>query len=608
MSSSIIALSQDDNRDKLSGGGDLNPDISAPYEAQQRFQDLKIGISLHWGPSSLGGKEIGWSRSGVIPKDVYDQFYKDFAPTEFDAEQWCELFKRWGVRYISPTAKHHDGFALWFSKFSPYDMEEAKYKVDIMRELQKACKRNDIVLGAYYSSLDWFHPDWAPYNYGGPGELFEKQDDSPNLERYFKYMENQVSELIRDYGVEVMQFDGEWDSTYTHEVGSMLYRKFKEVNPDVLLSSRIDIGRRSEGANNHLYMDGQKYAGDFMDRERLVNHGNNVTEWFDDAWQAWVTIDKSQWGYNSTPKLMDAQGMIEDMIGVIGNNGNYMINVAPTPTGAFESNQIALMDTLGSWILDHQEAIYGTRGGPYYPFEEGVATRKGKKAWLFIVDRDAKSLSLPELSQPIKKARLYNSKTAVGYSVKDGIVTFDLPKANGEIRVIELSFAKDVEMGEKVKIKNIFEQNGATRLLEGMSYSASSECGWTPSKEVQQTLLTQKRDYPSVEYAFHTSEQVNPYIVIDLEQERKIAGMEIFNRQTGYTERAEGLKVWISLDGTSWSEVWKADGVKREWSVPFNSQNMGANVMGKVCRYIKIGVDSPEPTYLHLPRVDIYGN
>lgn len=314
----------------LSGGGDLNPDQKTSTEALKKWQDLRVGMCVHWGPSSLSGKEIGWSRGTSIPVSAYDSLYLRFDPRQFDADEWCRLMKRWGMRYLSPTSKHHDGFAIWHSDYSPYDMESTPAKRDIMEELKKACDRHGIMLGAYYSNLDWYHPDWAPYSHGGPGPLIPKQDDSPNTARYFEYMANQVCELIDKYDLAFIQFDGEWDDTYTHEVGSALYRRFHEAKPEILLNSRIDIGRRMNGG--HIDMDGTKYAGDFQDRERLTNRGNNVTVWGDHPWQAWVTLDKSQWSYNPQPKLMTAAELIRDMVQIVGSNGNYMINLGPDPT------------------------------------------------------------------------------------------------------------------------------------------------------------------------------------------------------------------------------------------------------------------------------------
>lgn len=434
---------------QLSGGGNLNPDLKAPKAAQEEWMNRKIGLSVHWGPSALGAEEISWSRDAIIKKEVYDDYYKRFNPVKFDAEEWVWLMKRWGIRYMAPTAKHHDGFSLWFSEYTEYDMENAKMKLDVMAALSKACKKNDIMFGSYYSNLDWYHPDWEPYQYGGPGPLMHMQDDSPNLDRYFTFMENQVKELIFKYDVDFIQFDGEWDPTYTHEIGSKLYRKFHKAKPNILLSSRIDVGRKAAGKNNHMELDGLTYAGDYQERERLVNHGNNVVGWLDHPWQAWVTIDKTQWAYNHDPVLMSTDELILDMVRVVGNNGNYMINLGPRPDGSFEPEQVELMDELGKWLSVHAEAIYDTRGGPFYPFNAGVSTRMGKTAWLFITDKSMTSVSLESPPQELIGALVFNSEQKVAYSKRGNNLHFDLTNIDyaGPVIVIELQFDKEVQMG-----------------------------------------------------------------------------------------------------------------------------------------------------------------
>ncbi|GEM_PF-496960 len=442
---------------QLSGGGDLNPDLKPPKKAQEAWQDLKIGLSVHWGPSSLGGKEISWARgegasfTEAIDKETYDNFYKDFAPVNFDAEKWVELMNQWGIKYMAPTGKHHDGFALWFSDYSEYDMENAKLKIDIMKELSEACRKNDIMFGSYYSNLDWYHPDWYPYQHGGPGELFEVYDDTPNLDRYITYMKNQVIELIEKYGVDFLQFDGEWDSTYTHEIGSALYRKFHEVKPDILINSRIDVGRNH--AEGHGNLDGEKYCGDYQERERITFLNNDVLGWLDHPWQAWVTLDKGQWSYRPNPELITLDELIVDMVNVIGNNGNYMINLGPQPDGNFDPEQVELMNSFGEWIQKHQEAIYGTRGGPFYPFEEGVSTRKGDKAWLYIIDSTAQKVELKPTKQKLKSAKVFGAKQKVPFELKDGVLIFNLTgiQSSDPLRIIELVFNKKVDMPEKVR-------------------------------------------------------------------------------------------------------------------------------------------------------------
>ncbi|WP_422351056.1 alpha-L-fucosidase [Flagellimonas sp.] len=334
-------------------------------------------------------------------------------------------------------------------------MENAKIKLDTMAALSSACNKNDTMFGTYYSNVDWYHPDWEPYRYDGPGPLIAKQKDSPNLDRYFKFMENQVKELISKYDVDLIQFDGEWDATYTHEVGSKLYREFHTVKPDIPLSSRIDIGRKAEGKTNHMKMDGLKYAGDHQERERAVNHGNNVTGWMNHPWQAWVTIDKTQWAYNHDPVLMSADELIMNMVGVVGNNGNYMINLGPRPDGSFEPEQVVLMDELGKWLNIHAQAIYGIRGGPFYPFKEGVSTRKGRKAWLFITDKTVKYIALDNPLQKLIGARVFNGEQDVVFSVKGTKLQFDLSNVDypGPVTVIELEFDKEVQMGNRPKFK-----------------------------------------------------------------------------------------------------------------------------------------------------------
>lgn len=448
----LIVIVSTTARAQLSGGGDLNPDLKPPREAQQAFMDRRIGLSVHWGPSSLGKEEISWSRGDSIPREVYDSYYKKFNPVKFDADEWAALMKRWGVRYMAPTGKHHDGFTLWFSECTEYDMENAKRPIDLMAEWSRACRENDIAFGSYYSNLDWYHPDWTPQTKGGPGELFEQQADSPNPDRYFEFMKCQVLELINRYEVDFIQFDGEWDNTYTHEVGSRLYRIFREADEDVLLSTRIDKGRTY--SDNHIDIDGTKYAGDYQERERVAfgeGAGNEVFGWADHPWQAWVTIDKGQWSYRSDPVLMTIDELLLDMISALGNNGNYMINLGPRPDGTFDPEQVALMDQLGEWLHTHADGIYGTRGGPYYPYDEGVSTHKRDRAWLYVTDPDATELTLAQLA-PLQQAKVFGTDQSVPYRKNDdGTLTFDLNGVNydGPITVIELSYEEEVAMEAK---------------------------------------------------------------------------------------------------------------------------------------------------------------
>jgi alpha-L-fucosidase len=366
--------------------------------------------------NSQRGVEISWPRGRhsdnqrqLIPVKEYDQLYKTFNPVKFNADEWAGLAKRWGMKYVLPTGKHHDGFALWYSKYSPYDMEATPFRRDIMKELGDACRKHGLVFGSYYSDLDWYHPDWTPYE-PEPGPLFPKRPDSPNLERYLTYMLNQLTELIRDYGVEILQFDGEWKDSWTHEVGSRMYREIRKISPTVIISSRIDRGRQEARRLKTTKWDWKVYAGDYEERERYVSwlpsSEKEVTGWADHPWQAWVTIDKRQWAWNPDPDLLTPEEIIVDLVTTCGSNGNYVMNVGPRPDGTFHPDQVAIMDKVGEWLRKNGEAVYGTRGGPFPPAEWGFSMQKGRRAYLHVLKWSGESLRLPALKQRILSARL----------------------------------------------------------------------------------------------------------------------------------------------------------------------------------------------------------
>ena len=178
-----------------------------------------------------------------------------------------------------------------------------------------------------------------------------------------------------------------------------------------------------------------------------------MTVWGDHPWQAWVTIDRSQWSYNPTPQLMTAAELVRDMVSIVGSNGNYMINLGPRPDGTFEPGQIALMDTLGMWLKRYGDAIYGTRGGPYYPYEGGVSTRHGNRAWLLVTDPEVRTLELPNPPQRLVAARNRVSGGKVPFTVLGATTRFELPEASADVpvRVIELRFDGPVEMSPRPK-------------------------------------------------------------------------------------------------------------------------------------------------------------
>ena len=178
---------------------------AADADSIRRWQEMRFGMFIHWGPVSLQGTEIGWSRGKEVPKDEYDRLYTKFNPTRFDADEWVEIAKAAGMKYLVITAKHHDGFCLWDSKLTEYDIMSTPLGRDVLKELAEACKRQGIMFATYYSICDWWHPD---YPTGSPGGRTRKAD--PNMDRYITYMKGHLRELIEGYGpLGILWFDGE---------------------------------------------------------------------------------------------------------------------------------------------------------------------------------------------------------------------------------------------------------------------------------------------------------------------------------------------------------------------------------------------------------------
>jgi len=358
------------------GGGDLNPGLKSNPKTVAKWQDARVGLSVHWGPVALRGTEIGWSRSDQVPKEQYDSLYKEFNPVLFDAKEWVQLIKDSGFRYITFVSKHHDGFAMWGTKQTDHNILNSAFRRDWLREVSEECKHQGIIFGVYYSILDWYQYDYSPYGHGGPGFILNRK---PDFDRYVGYMKSQLKELIQDYGSEIVLLDGEWDPTWNHKRGSDLYAFLRGVRDDIVVSSRVDKGRYGEGTTeNLLWWDHTKYAGDYQEREQYV--GGFAAY----PWESWVTLG-DQWAWKPNDKNKSAEECIRLLVQTAGGNGNFNLNVTPMLDGRFEQRQKDILLRIGAWLKANGESIYATRGGPFEPGQWGVSTQHGNKVFLHIL-------------------------------------------------------------------------------------------------------------------------------------------------------------------------------------------------------------------------------
>jgi len=370
------------------------PDFPKRTDADPKWwREARFGMFVHWGPVSLRGTEIGWSRGAEVPAEEYDQLYRSFNPTNFDAKAWVRLAKSAGMKYLVLTSKHHDGFCLWNTKLTDYNVMNTPFGRDVTKELARACRKEGIVFCTYHSICDWRHPD---YPLGSPGGKTQKS--SPNLDRYNDYLKNEVAELIQNYGpLGVMWFDGEWEAPWTSERGRDLYDHCRELQPSLLVNNRVSKARQGmEGGSR-----AGEFPGDFDTPEQRI--GNFQTN---RAWESCITICR-QWSWKPNDKLKSLDECIQTLVRTAGGDGNLLLNVGPMPNGEIEGRQADRLREIGVWLKHNGESLYGTRGGPFAPREWGVTTQTKKEVFVHVLNwRGTNTVSLPPFDRAVRKSKL----------------------------------------------------------------------------------------------------------------------------------------------------------------------------------------------------------
>ena len=407
-----ITLSSTGTGQQIYGGGEDNPNLKTNQEALNQWQDLKFGMFIHWGPVSLRGTEIGWSRGLKIPIAEYDQLYNEFNPSLFNAEEWVKTTKEAGMKYLVITTKHHDGFCLWDSKYTEYDMASTPYGKDALKALSDECKKQGILFGTYYSILDWHHPEYTT-RYGGDTRPVENSD----MNKYIKYMYGQVEELIKNYNTRILWFDGEWENSWNHEEGMKLYRFCREQNENLLINNRVDRGRKGMQG-----MSAANFAGDFGTPEQRI--GNFEP---DIPWESCITIG-TQWAWKPNDHIKSTQECIQTLISTAGANGNLLLNVGPMMDGRIEQRQVNLLKEIGSWLNEFGESIYGTKGGPYKPEHWIASTYRENRIYIHLMRWPSGELVLPKLSKnKILAVSSYKGKS-LEYKTKGENIIIQLPE------------------------------------------------------------------------------------------------------------------------------------------------------------------------------------
>ncbi|WP_142688277.1 alpha-L-fucosidase [Chitinophaga polysaccharea] len=394
----------------------LDPGILTSKNVMDRFMDLRFGMFIHWGPVTLRGTEIGWSRHVQVPAADYDTLYRQFNPVKFDADEWVKTASDAGMKYLTITAKHHDGFCLWPSAYTDYNIMATPFKKDVVGLLAKACKKYHIKFCIYYSVLDWHYPEYPIDNPNDTTERGIRKD--AHMEKYVTYMKNQLKELVKNYDPYMLWFDGPWEKPWTPEMALDMYVYLKTLKKDLIINNRLGKAFSGTGASGTA-----SFLGDYDTPEQRIGDLDMNT-----PWETCMTICE-QWAWKPNDKMKSLQTCIQTLAKAAGGNGNLLFNVGPRPDGMIAPEQAARLREMGDWLRKYGAAIYNTHSGPYYPNSQYAATRNGNKIYLHVFDPAQQSIELPAMPG-VKVTRAYLLKgAAVKLTATADQLTITLPAA-----------------------------------------------------------------------------------------------------------------------------------------------------------------------------------
>ncbi len=355
------------------------------------FKDERFGMFIHWGIYSVNAwhEQDQWRRR--IPKEEYMKQAEVFNPTEFDIDEWMEIVKNAGMQYICFTTKHHDGFCMWDTRYTDYNIMNTPYKKDILKEVADGCRRHNIKLALYYSCPDWNYKHSV--NFGGDHQLIKPNDgDEPNEDLYKEYVKSQITELLSNYGEIDALF---WDIPPYNKDDS-INAFVRSLQPNILINDR--------GYS----------AGDYSTPERNVPEGSKFTR----LTEACQSVSALSWGYRADDDFFSNLFLMESIDKIMSRGGNYLLNVGPDATGKIPKEAADKVKAVGSWFNRISESLMGTEfienaNIPYrltanedylYVHFDGMATSGG--------------FSLMPLNIAPTEAIVLNNKTAVQTKVE----------------------------------------------------------------------------------------------------------------------------------------------------------------------------------------------
>jgi alpha-L-fucosidase len=389
----------------------------------QWWRDAKFGMFIHWDMSSVGGVEISWDRQAARSFDIgspysnsydsiYDNYYKQFNPTNFNPDYWVQVAKDGGMKYIVITAKHHGGFSMFDSAYAPltydgtgkpYDIMSTPYAQDIIGKLADACHRAGMKFGIYYSQRDWYHPDYLRATH----------------DKYLNYFFGQLNELCTKYGkIDILWFDSVGSSSMEQWRPYSFIRKLRKWQPGILINNRAAAVLGSyNGASHDLWCD-------FDTPEQQIGAFQ-----VDRDWESCMCLNSGgHWSYVPNNGVKTLKECINYLVSTSCGDGNLLLDTGPMPSGDLEQSHVDRYREMGTWLTSYGESIYGTRGGPFVNGSWGGSTYKGNTIYVHLLSWNG-TITLPPIPAKITASSCLTGGTPAVSQSSSG-VSISLPSGN----------------------------------------------------------------------------------------------------------------------------------------------------------------------------------
>jgi len=536
------------------------------------WRDAKLGLFVHWGPVSLKGTEISWSRAGErrgfvqnqgkqIPVEVYDNLYRQFNPTQYNAHEWVDIAQKAGMKYLVFTARHVDGFSMWDTQASAYRITapESPFGRDVVKELADACHDTGFHFGLYYAQPDWHHPDAFTTDRHG---------------RYLSYLQDQVRELMTHYGrVDVLWFDG-IDKTASDYGSVELARIAHTLQPQILINNRNALPE------------------DFDTPEQLIGRMQ-----VDRPWESCVTLG-TQWSFKPNDSVKSLDELLRILITTVTGDGNLLLDVGPMSDGRIEPRQAKRLEEIGTWLGEHGEAVYETRGGPWANGFWGGSTYRGRTIYVHLLEPPvAGRLRLGPLPEHIRKAAVMGRMDPVAFTQdKTGVtLTLKAGQAQSPVTVLILETEEPVAPGQVIRpTAGVFADQaifGSARTA-AVRASASSRA---PARAADGS------------WSVLTAAESNPWLILDLGTQSLVTAVSAVPAgKPTFEETSLTLAVEISTDARHWVEAWHGSYGLPAWEIAIPSA-AGGDQPGQAARFVRISLRyASQPGPLAIGSVKVY--